>query len=281
MPQDPPTTCKLSAIDEAQAAQASHGRRVARKPAALLLAASAYVLGGGGLLAWMGFIVLGPQFSVNLRLPFAGSLLVDALLCLLFFTQHSFMVRRQFRVWLTRSVRSDFHGALYASASGGCLLVLVLFWQPTGAPFWAPNALAHGAMVAVVAAALALGWWGSRSLGDFDALGIKPALAAFDDRKPAGAVAFTVRGPYRWVRHPLYLVSLVIIWAGPVFTTDRLLHNLLWSLWIVIGATLEEKDLVACFGDAYREYQRSVPMLIPKSIRPLVQDTRRYEKKPS
>jgi len=80
------------------------------------------------------------------------------------------------------------------------------------------------------------------------------------------------------VRHPLYLVSLIIIWFGPIFTADRLLHNLLWSLWIVIGATLEEKDLVDCFGDAYRDYQQTVPMLIPKSVQPLVKDTRRYEK---
>ena len=107
---------------------------------------------------------------------------------------------------------------------------------------------------------------------------VTPALGAIGNRKPAGAAPLIVRGPYRWVRHPLYLVSLIIIWFGPIFTADRLLHNLLWSLWIVIGATLEEKDLVDCFGDAYRDYQQTVPMLIPKSVQPLVKDTRRYEK---
>ena len=49
---------------------------------------------------------------------------------------------------------------------------------------------------------------------------------------------FIVRGPYRWVRHPLYAFSLVMIWSGPVFTVDRLLHNALFSIWIVIGAIL-------------------------------------------
>ena len=72
------------------------------------------------------------------------------------------------------------------------------------------------------------------------------------------------------MRHPLYLFSLIIIWSGPVFTLDRLLHNGLWTLWVVVGATLEERDLVACFGNAYRSYQRSVPMLLPRSIGPLV-----------
>ena len=55
---------------------------------------------------------------------------------------------------------------------------------------------------------------------------------------------------------------------------DRLLHNMLWSTWIVIGARYEERDLVACFGDAYRSYRESVPMLIPTSLRPLVRASR-------
>jgi hypothetical protein len=55
-----------------------------------------------------------------------------------------------------------------------------------------------------------------------------------------------------------------------VITVDRLLHNTLWTLWIVIGATLEERDLVDCFGQSYRSYQQTVPMLVPNSLRPLM-----------
>lgn len=125
-------------------------------------------------------------------------------------------------------------------------------------------------MILVFLAAGAGAWWGSRSLGDFDALGVKPALRAFDSQKPIAGTPFTVRGPYRWVRHPLYLFSLIIIWSCPIFTTDRLLHNGLWTIWIVIGATLEERDLVGCFGDAYRTYQKKVPMLLPTSLKPQI-----------
>jgi protein-S-isoprenylcysteine O-methyltransferase Ste14 len=71
------------------------------------------------------------------------------------------------------------------------------------------------------------------------------------------------------VRHPLYLFSLIIIWSGTVFTLDRLLHNGLWTIWIIIGATMEERDLVACFGQDYRSYQKTVPMLLPTSLKPL------------
>jgi len=75
-----------------------------------------------------------------------------------------------------------------------------------------------------------------------------------------------VQGAYRWVRHPLYYVVLLMIWSYPVLTVDRLLFNVLWTTWIVIGARLEERDLAAEFGDDYREYQRNVPMLLPTRI---------------
>ena len=59
---------------------------------------------------------------------------------------------------------------------------------------------------------------------------------------------------------------LLMIWSYPVLTMDRLLFNVLWTIWIVIGSVLEERDLSADFGDAYREYQRKVPMLLPTRI---------------
>jgi protein-S-isoprenylcysteine O-methyltransferase Ste14 len=61
----------------------------------------------------------------------------------------------------------------------------------------------------------------------------------------------------------MYLVVLLMIWSYPVLTTDRLLFNVLWTTWIVIGTVLEERDLTADFGNDYREYQRNVPMLLP------------------
>jgi hypothetical protein len=84
--------------------------------------------------------------------------MADALLCLVFFIQHSTMVRRGFRLWLIRIVRAEFHGALYASLSGTCLLMLVLFWQPVGLPLWAPSAGIRWAMASVLLLVAAGAW---------------------------------------------------------------------------------------------------------------------------
>jgi protein-S-isoprenylcysteine O-methyltransferase Ste14 len=56
---------------------------------------------------------------------------------------------------------------------------------------------------------------------------------------------------------------LVLIWSYPEMTMDRLLFQVLWSAWILLAARLEEADLLAEFGDAYRAYCREVPLIAP------------------
>lgn len=96
----------------------------------------------------------------------------------------------------------------------------------------------------------------------FDPLGIRSIKAHLRGASEARS-AFLVKGPYRWVRHPLYSCVLLLFWCTPDVTADRLLLDMLWTSWICIATVLEERDLVAVFGDAYRDYQRKVPMLIP------------------
>jgi protein-S-isoprenylcysteine O-methyltransferase Ste14 len=71
------------------------------------------------------------------------------------------------------------------------------------------------------------------------------------------------KGPYRFVRHPIYFFILLMLWSYPDITLDRLLFNILFSNWMVLATFWEEKDLKDAFGEAYRDYQKRVPMLIP------------------
>lgn len=76
---------------------------------------------------------------------------------------------------------------------------------------------------------------------------------------------FIVRRPYRWVRHPWYLVAIMLFWSSVDFTSDRLLLNVLWTDWVCLGTRLEQIDLVSDFGEVYEKYRRRgrVRMLIP------------------
>jgi protein-S-isoprenylcysteine O-methyltransferase Ste14 len=107
--------------------------------------------------------------------------------------------------------------------------------------------------------------WALRSV---DMFGMDAVIKNQKDEQPVSK-PFTVRGPYRWVRHPLYLFTIMLFWSCPVITADRLLLNVLWTLWIVIGTMLEERELIDDFGDDYRDYQAKVPMLLPRTLRPV------------
>jgi protein-S-isoprenylcysteine O-methyltransferase Ste14 len=218
-------------------------------------------LGLGSVLLFAG-VPLGALRIVSPDWRPTTVLLWDAALSLLFFLQHSGMMRKPFRAWLARFIDPRYRAAIYGIASGVALAAVVLLWQPSRPPVVALTGLARYLSQALSIAAFGFFVWGARSLRPFDPLGLAPLLAHLRN-KPEAAPAFVARGPYRWVRHPLYLAVLVLIWSCPDMTMDRLLFQLLWSVWILLGARLEEADLLAEFGDAYRAYCREVPMIVP------------------
>lgn len=75
--------------------------------------------------------------------------------------------------------------------------------------------------------------------------------------------ALITRGLYRIVRHPLYTFSLLFIWLTSTMTQNSLTVYLGATLYILIGTYFEERKLLLDFGEAYAEYQRKTPMLIP------------------
>jgi protein-S-isoprenylcysteine O-methyltransferase Ste14 len=72
-----------------------------------------------------------------------------------------------------------------------------------------------------------------------------------------------IKGLYQWVRHPLYFFGLIFIWLIPVVTDLILAFNIAASLYLILGTLPEEQKLVRTFGQAYVQYQKDVPRLIP------------------
>ncbi len=230
--------------------------------AAYSMMASAILIGGGSLLLFGVFLVVGPITIVRFYSSEHQVLLWDGLLSMLFFIQHSGMIRKSFRTRLAAIIARHYHMSTYAIASGIALTAVVLFWQPSKTVIYQVEGPFRLLARAVSVFAVMGFSWGVRALGNFDTFGLNPIRAYLRGRQ-LQSPNLIFRGPYLWVRHPLYFFMLVLIWSAPDVNLDRMLFNVLWTLWVVLGTHLEEKDLVAEFGEKYCHCQKAVPMLIP------------------
>src|SRR5512136_3363451 len=88
-------------------------------------------IGGGSLVLFVYFLLFGTPSPIGIAHSDAARLAFDAILCLVFFVQHSGMIRRGAKQRLAKRIPSSYHPAVYSIASGTCLLALVLAWQPT------------------------------------------------------------------------------------------------------------------------------------------------------
>jgi protein-S-isoprenylcysteine O-methyltransferase Ste14 len=226
----------------------------------------AVVIGGGSLLLFGTFLLIGPIPIIYLNASEFQVLLWDGLLSILFFIQHSGMIRTSFRNWLAPIIPPRYHAANYAIASGIVLGGLALLWQPSQTVLYEAQGLIRFLARAISVLAIVGFASGVRALSNFDTFGLVPIKVHLRG-KQLRPPAFIARGPYLWVRHPLYFFMIVLIWSAPEVSSDRLLFNVLWTLWIIVGSYLEERDLVAEFGEKYRDYQKTVPMLFPWRFR--------------
>ncbi|HAK61007.1 MAG TPA: hypothetical protein DCO77_11590 [Nitrospiraceae bacterium] len=223
---------------------------------------AALLFGTTSLGAFLLFLFAGSLSIIEFGLRDKQLLWLDAGLCALFFIQHSWMIRTSFRRRVSAFIPPEWYSAVFAFVSGITLLAVVGLWQQSswhiaaiGGPYRSLLRMLYFLSVAGLI-------WGVRSLRFFDPFGGREIVYSLRGKKPK-AMPFAARGPYRLVRHPFYFFVLIMLWVSPDLTADRLLFNVLWTIWIIVGTVLEERDLVHELGNEYREYQKRVPMFLP------------------
>lgn len=191
------------------------------------------------------------------------ALLIDLSLLSLFAVQHSVMARPGFkRVW-TRIIPESAERSTYTLLSSLALILLFWQWRPLGGVVWdVENPLAR----ALLYAGFAFGWGlvlvSTFLINHFDLFGLRQVWLQFRGRAYT-ALPFKTPGPYRLVRHPLYVGWFFAFWCTPTMSATHLLFALMTTAYILVAIRLEERDLIAALPE-YSHYRKQVPMLLPR-----------------
>lgn len=192
----------------------------------------------------------------------ATALAINLSLLGLFALQHSGMARPAFKDWWTRFIPRAAERSTYVLLASLALVLLFWQWRPIGGIAWQIESQVGRAVIYAVFAA---GWLivlvTTFLIDHFDLFGLRQVWLCFRGQ-PCTPLPFKTPGPYRWVRHPLYVGWLLAFWATPTMTASHLVFAVATTAYILIAIRWEERDLMTYHAE-YAEYRERVPMLVP------------------
>jgi protein-S-isoprenylcysteine O-methyltransferase Ste14 len=233
----------------------------------VFFAAFLYLIGfvGGDMTAWAGLPKTVDAGASNLA--GAPAALVNIGLLLLFGVQHSVMARGGFKRAWTKIVPPAMERSTYVLATVVVLVVLFIGWQPMPAVVWSVSSpLWGGVLLALFLVGFGLVLLSTFLINHFELFGLLQGWFKFKS-KAAVEPKFVTPMLYKHVRHPLYLGFLIAFWSTSHMTAGHLLFAAVWTVYIFVAIGYEERDMIALFGDKYRDYMAKVPSILPFGAR--------------
>ncbi len=230
-----------------------------------------------GFFASFGYFILRTMGYVDrwnlgagLSLPPAAAAALNVALIGAFAVQHSVMARPWFKRLITRVVPQPLERATYVWASNVALTLASYFWASSPAQTWSLWQIENPVVDWTLWGLGLLGWLGvagaSFLIDHFELFGLRQAFC-WATRRPFVGKEFRTPGAYRVVRHPMMLGMLVGLWCSGEMSVMRLSLSGLMTAYVFFGMRLEERDLVALFGQRYLRYAERVPQVIPRLFR--------------
>ncbi len=219
------------------------------------------------LAGFLGNFVVPKAIDSPAEGPLAVALLVNFSLVAVFGLQHSVMARPTFKRWWTRFVPEPMERSTYVLFTNAALILLYWQWRPMGGTVWyVENPYGQAALYSL----FAIGWLivlvTTFLINHFDLFGLRQVWLYLLG-KPYTPLKFKTPGPYRMVRHPLYIGWMIAFWATPTMTVAHLVFAVGMTAYILIAIPFEERNLVEFHGDSYAKYRRNVPKLMPAVFR--------------
>jgi protein-S-isoprenylcysteine O-methyltransferase Ste14 len=78
--------------------------------------------------------------------------------------------------------------------------------------------------------------------------------------------ALVTSGPYRWVRHPFYDSAALLVLASALIAANWfvLLTGAIAFVLLAVRTGIEERNLLARFGENYRAYRDATGRFLPR-----------------
>lgn len=192
--------------------------------------------------------------------PLLRAALSNCALLALFGFVHSLMARPAFKKRLYGMVPHRLERSIYTLVSGALLAMIVLCWTPMPEELWRIESRSGVlAMYAAFAFGNLLLVWAIQSIDLWHFYGLRQAFSP-----AAPEPAFSTRGPYRYVRHPVQTGLIIALWVTPVMSIGHVLLAAFLTLYSVVATLfLEERELDRMLGETYGNYRRTVPALLP------------------
>jgi protein-S-isoprenylcysteine O-methyltransferase Ste14 len=201
-------------------------------------------------LAWAGYVltIVWPRVTAVPAGEVAPALLRNALLFTLFAAHHSLLARPRVKAALDRVIPVLARRTMYVWMASLLFACVFAAWQPVGHRLYTLEGAWKGLAQAAQLAGVALIALAARVIDPLELAGVRsPSTAELE-----------VRGPYLWVRHPIYLGTLLLLWAAPAPTADRLWFACLSTAYFAIAVPWEEAALHRAIGEGYARYREQV-----------------------
>lgn len=228
---------------------------------------------GAGLFAGsLGYFLF--TYAVTLGVTTGGrwsveTVAADVALFGAFALHHSVFARQRVRAWVARHVSPAIERTVYVSVASLMLIAVCVWWQPLPGMAWQVGGGAAWLLRGVQLFGIWLTLRSAAVIDVWELAGVRQASAnpnsqipypESQSRNPESHLdwEFKTEGPYGWVRHPIYLGWVLLVFAMPRMSMTQLLFAGISSLYILIAIPLEERTLVRASAGAYEHYRRQV-----------------------
>lgn len=185
--------------------------------------------------------------------PVPAAVAINLVLFGIFAAHHSIFARGATKRWIERVIPPRLERSFYVWIASLLLIAVWMLWRLVSGALYDIESFWKWPMYALQLAGVHLTLRAAGFLDFFELAGIRQ-LQPQIKQEPV----FRTDGPFGLVRHPIYLGWILMTFATPAMTLNRLMFAVITTGYLVMAIPWEEQSLVTAFGERYRRYQSIV-----------------------